>query len=325
MNDISFQYVVLRNWDGLPYDVKLGEHSDLDLLVYDFNHFFEIFPEARLEHPAPRVRTKIPIADTYIYVDVRSIGDDYYPIDFQKAILNTREYNDSGFYTPDPIHHRIALAYHAVHHKNAIAKEYRAWLGDVKVIDLLESLKKSRVGWVAPKDKTVGSYNPYWKGATSIVEKKDGYITKKQTSYLDYNLIDNEWRVLLDCHSKHFPKILDFDENNRTICVEDCGETINYNNLPEDWMDQLTQILSDLKKYHIIHRDIKIDNLMVKDGIIRLIDFGWAILEGEADHKEPPSCLGYPNKPSYGFDDGYSMRMIIRQIQYKLTEELCAS
>lgn len=325
MNDITFPYVVLRNWDDLPYDVKLGEHSDLDLLVYDREHFMEIFPQAKLEHPSPRVRTKVPIGDSYIYVDVRSTGDDYYPIDFQKAILKTREWNENGFYTPDPLHHRIALAYHAVHHKNFIAPEYTTWLGDVKLPELLDALKKSNVGWIKPKDKTVGSYHAYWKGATSIVEKKDGYVVKEQMSYMDYNLVQNEWRILSNVDSKHFPKVLEFSDENKTILIEDCGEALSSENLPQDWEAQLSQILLDLKTFKIIHRDIKVDNLMVKDGVIKLIDFGWAILEGEVEDKEPPSCLGYPNKPSFGFSDSYSMGVVTRQIYYKITEELCAS
>ena len=122
MNEISFKYVVLRNWDDLPYDVVLGDHSDLDLLVYDYDHFFEIFPQADKEYPYPRVRTKIPINDSYIYADIRHVGDEYYPQDFEEAILESREYNARGFYTPDPIHHRIALAYHAVHQRETFQK-----------------------------------------------------------------------------------------------------------------------------------------------------------------------------------------------------------
>ncbi len=69
MNDVSFDYVVLRNFENLPDSVEFGDHSDLDLLVYDFNHWREIFPEAKAEFPLPRVRFKVTIGDTYIFVD----------------------------------------------------------------------------------------------------------------------------------------------------------------------------------------------------------------------------------------------------------------
>src|SRR5690242_8657391 len=107
LNDINFKYVVLRNWENLPNDCHLGEHSDLDLLVYDFDHFFEVFPQAEKIYALPRVRVRIPIAESFLYVDVRYVGDDYYPESFEKSILENREWFERGFYTPDAVHHGI--------------------------------------------------------------------------------------------------------------------------------------------------------------------------------------------------------------------------
>jgi hypothetical protein len=205
MNDVNFPYVVLRNWEKLPYDVNLGEHSDLDLLVYDLGHWREIFPQAKSEYAYPRVRYKVPIDDSYIYVDVRHIGDDYYPSDFEKAIIETRMWNERGFYTPEPMHHRIALAYHIVHHKARISDNYTKYIGNATIAELLEALKESNVGWIQPKDLSVGSFNGYWKGATAVVERRDGRIVKKQVSYLDYRLIRNEYEILARANSSHFP------------------------------------------------------------------------------------------------------------------------
>ncbi len=323
MNDISFPYVVLRNWERLPYDVTLGEHSDLDLLVYDFDHWKEIFPKAEAEFKYPRVRFKVPIDDSYIYVDVRHIGDNYYPLELEHAILDTREFNVRGFYTPNPLHHRIALAYHIVHHKAMISDNYKKYIGDASIPELLEVLKSSNVGWIAPKDLTVGSFNGYWKGATSIVHKSEGRIIKKQVSYNDYDLIANEYQILGHINSKHFPKVFSHDPVLRTIEIEDCGVPI-LDEIPDDWKEQLDSILNDLKLHEVIHRDIKLDNLMVKDGIIRLIDFGWAKFKNEEESKQVPSCLGYPNKPSWGFSDEYSIGSVIRQIDFQLEERIIA-
>jgi len=88
LHAVDFQYVVLRNWENLPNDVCLGEHSDLDIMCYDYEHFMEIFPMAVAEFKLPRVRVKIPIADSFFYCDVRSVNDGYYPPDLSQAILH---------------------------------------------------------------------------------------------------------------------------------------------------------------------------------------------------------------------------------------------
>lgn len=317
MNDVDFPYVVLRNFENLPDSVEFGDHSDLDLLVYDFNHWKEIFPEAKAEFPMPRVRFKVNINDTYIFVDVRSIGDGYYPADLQQSILEYREFNPRGFWTPSPLYHRLALAYHVVHHKNS--NTYPKWLGDTTAKELLEVLKKSSIGWVPPVDKSVGTFNAYWKGATSVVSKGEGIVTKKQDSFMAYSLIDNEERILSKISSIHFPKII--ARNEGELSIEDCGEMLTENNLPNDWKEQLVKIVIDLRTNNLQHRDIKPDNLCVKNNIIRLIDFGWSKFENEEDTVSPPACLGYPYKPSSKHDDNFSMRQVIKEFEFKLKEK----
>jgi serine/threonine protein kinase len=320
LNDIDFEYVVLRNWENLPYDVKVGPHSDLDLLVYDFEHFREVFGDKiEIVHDLPRVQHKIPIGDSYILCDVRHVGDNYYPYEFQLEILKSREWNKRGFFTPNPVMHRVALSYHAVHHKGF--NSYERYLGTATPKELLESLKKSSIGWVAPDDPTVGAFHPYHKGATSIVSLGDGTVEKKQYRFKNHDLIANEARILRLLSGENFPKIISHDET--TLKTDDCGESLRPENLPENWKEQLIEIILQLKTLGIVHRDIRLDNLMVKDEVIKLIDFGWARLASEEDGKTP-DLLGYPNKSPYGFDDAFSMKKVMRQLDYEL-EEVCVS
>lgn len=317
MNDVDFPYVVLRNFEGLPQSITIGGHTDLDLLVYDIEHWKELFPDAVQVHKSPRVQFMIPMGETNVYIDVRHVGDDYYPEEFERAIIDSREWNSKGFWTPNPIHFRVALAYHVVHHKNE--NTYQKWLGDVTVQDLLNSLKKSDIGWVEPKDRSVGRFNSYWKGCTSVIEKTEGTIKKRQVSYGKYNLTDNEARILSQARSVHFPKVLSCKTG--VIEMEDCGDMLSVGNLPKDWKSQLVQIILALRAEGIQHRDIRPDNLMVKEGVIKLIDFGWSRRNDDPEDN-PPSCLGYPYKPTWGFDDNHSMKMVIKQLEYQLEEKI---
>jgi hypothetical protein len=322
MNDIDFPYVVLRNFEGLPESVTIGGHGDLDLLVYDIDHWMEIFPQAKRVYPHPRVQFTMPIGDTNVYMDIRYVGDDYYPEEFEKAILDSREWNAKGFWTPNALHFRLGLAYHIVHHKNC--NTYQKYVGDCTVEDLLDSLKKSTIGYVEPKDPSVGRFYPYWKGCTSVVEKTQDGIKKKQVSYGRYDLTANEHRILSKATSCHFPKVFSLEDS--VITIEDCGEALTVDNLPNNWKEQMVSIALALKADGIQHRDIKPDNFMVKGGVIKLIDFGWARMYDDPPDN-PPSCLGYPYKPSYGFDDNYSMKVVIKQFEYKLEEKhnaICA-
>ncbi|MEG4533864.1 serine/threonine-protein kinase [Microcoleus sp. D2_18a_D3] len=59
-----------------------------------------------------------------------------------------------------------------------------------------------------------------------------------------------------------------------------------------DWLQQITNILQEIHKYHVVHRDIKPSNLMVEaNGKLRLIDFG-AATEAEIE-TAPIGSAGY--------------------------------
>ena len=323
LHDIEFPYVVLRNWENLPDRVEYGHHSDLDLLVYDLDHFKEVFsPVMSPEYPLPRVRHRLEMDVGDIYLDARHVGDGYYPQDFEHDIIKTRQWNTSGFFTPNPYLHRVALGYHAVHHKGE--NTYQKYLGDVSVKSLLDAFKKSKIGWSSPDDPTVGKFHAYQSGATSVVSRENGYVTKIQTQFKERDLIANEARFLKVLNSRHFPKLISTDGD--TIKIEESGAELTKENMPENWKLQLTRILIELKNKNIVHRDIRVDNILVKDSVVKLIDFGWARFATEPDG-DVPDLLGYPNKPSWGFDDNYSMKRVIKQIEWQLEESLikCAS
>lgn len=134
-------------------------------------------------------------------------------------------------------------------------------------------------------------------------------IKKKTKKYFgcdkigsDYDHFYREVKCLniLKNHS-NFPKLIYADEKNFTIYLTYCGELINENNIPSNWKYQLENINLILKKFNIFHNDVWYGNLLIKDGIIYLIDFGWASIYYE-DY--PYMNLLYTNINNY--DNIYS-------------------
>jgi hypothetical protein len=92
-----FDYVVQRNWEGLPnLDSK---HPDLDLFTTD-----------------EEVNNLKLIIKDYGYIDVRSPKDNYYPCGISALmLLDKRKYK--GFWIPSPLAHFLSLFYHNAVHK----------------------------------------------------------------------------------------------------------------------------------------------------------------------------------------------------------------
>ena len=88
----------------------------------------------------------------------------------------------------------------------------------------------------------------------------------------------------------HFPDLIAVDEY--AIYMDDCG-TVNCEEVPptsEDLVDvgiQLREIISLLEGHGIRHRDITANNLMWKNGVLWLVDFGWSCWAAEKDTPEP--------------------------------------
>ena len=82
-------------------------------------------------------------------------------------------------------------------------------------------------------------------------------------------------------NKKHFPTILCHDDATKAIYMTYCGKPLGkkYVNIPIDWKAQITEIIITLSEMKIYNNDMWLNNVLVKDGILHLIDFGWATFD----------------------------------------------
>ena len=74
----------------------------------------------------------------------------------------------------------------------------------------------------------------------------------------------------------HFPTVIESDNSNNTIILKHAGEIISNNNCPEDYKEQLRDIIDTLHSLNIFHNDMTLNNILVSpQQTITLIDFGW--------------------------------------------------
>lgn len=149
-------YVVIRNFDNLPDSVKLGSHSDLDLLFaskVDVDKFIQRTHAEKTFKEEYRVQHKVPIGKDYILCDLRVTGDSYFPVTLCVGMINDR-IRHKCFWVPSKLFHSVALAYHAHIHKKRMTEDYKKRIrysrGDIH--GMFNHIPK-------PVDKSVG-YHP---------------------------------------------------------------------------------------------------------------------------------------------------------------------
>jgi len=125
---IQLKWVVMRNFEEMPSNLTIDEHLDIDLLVNDYFLVKTILDadsatDLRYDDGGPRILNFVYIGNTRVLFDFRQVGDNYYDINFQQNMLDTR-ISLRNFYTPNNEYHLFSLIYHAIVHKPAISETY---------------------------------------------------------------------------------------------------------------------------------------------------------------------------------------------------------
>ena len=108
------------------------------------------------------------------------------------------------------------------------------------------------------------------------------------------NVYENEkrWLQFLG-NTKHFPKLLYYNDDLRMLVTTDMGESLTKTHLASIDVEKNTNsILSELGRYNCRHNDIKPSELVFKNGQINVVDFGWAHYYNKQNPSTWPSCLG---------------------------------
>lgn len=125
-------------------------------------------------------------------------------------------------------------------------------------------------------------------GTTSkyFIDDNKKYFMKIPKLYKENNILEREILILKLLNENNFdwcPKLLYYDSE--SIITEYCGESINYENIPDDFEEQIGKILLDLKSVNVKHNDIwmigKEPEFLVKNNKIYLIDFGWSSINDD--------------------------------------------
>lgn len=203
--DSLYSYVVIRNYDYLPDSVEVGEHSDLDILI-DETQKERFLKEFKLEkvHPLDnkRVQYKLPIIDVhgnfnFIYVDVRTDHDNYFPHSLSRKMLDNR-IKLKSFYVPSQEDHAMGLIYHGVYHKGYFKDDYveklvaytnepvlRGLIKGKDIIGLSKYLKSKQINFVKPYDYSVFTEENIQRILTKqFVFYKKAMTLKKRTAFI---------------------------------------------------------------------------------------------------------------------------------------------
>lgn len=109
---------------------------------------------------------------------------------------------------------------------------------------------------------------------TKSVEKKGNNYIKKFNNVKGYN--SEKYSYLRLKNNKHFPNIIDYNDNELSLTLEYAGIPIRKVDKIENLEQQLEEIYNSLAKNKIKHNDIMCKNLLSKDGVLKLIDFEFA-------------------------------------------------
>jgi hypothetical protein len=116
-------WMVLRNFENLPDDCRLGAHSDIDILSDHPQEFIRLAGLRRASWLPFRAVWRARVGDSYVNIDLRTPTDGYYPPAMAEMLLRCTAVH-RGIPVPAPEAYFYSLAYHALVHKYNLSDDY---------------------------------------------------------------------------------------------------------------------------------------------------------------------------------------------------------
>ena len=115
------------------------------------------------------------------------------------------------------------------------------------------------------------------------------------------------------------PQLLYANDQTQTFVMEYVGEPIQAATLPSNWEAQRDHILTTLQRHNCRHNDIKPKEILVQNGRLRLVDFGWASELNQPNPPHYPKVLGSVWKCPTGYNDRYSFDRAVHDVLHRHT------
>lgn len=123
LND-NCEYVILRNWSELLDEDIISSHKDIDILTSNKDVFIEKTQAKPVYDNNHRNNYTVVFDGESIRVDIRYIGDGYFPAELERELLANKVLYNGMFYIPSSEPYFYSLAYHAVLQKRQLSEEY---------------------------------------------------------------------------------------------------------------------------------------------------------------------------------------------------------
>lgn len=160
--------------------------------------------------------------------------------------------------------------------------------------------------------------NKVVKSVTSRVTITGNTVVKKIIAFAQHNILQREIYWLTFLNKKGYswvPKLISSNIAQKTITLDYRGERINKQNAPSDWLAQIETILTDLKQEGLYHNDIKDGDILVLNGKLTLVDYGWMSLG--VDDFTCNKTLPNTKKPAHVFHDDKAIERLRKVLDPK--------